>query len=374
MLWMRNVWVLTRKEVSSFLSDRILFGFLIVAFTFLIYNDAVGVNTEVTRAGVAIVDSDDSTLSRRYRDALLPPQFKPADRIDRSRIDAVMDAGSYAFVIDIPPRFEADILRGLQPTLQLNIDATAMTQAGVGGAYIEEILLAETIDHLRMNDVMTNAPAVPVTRTMFNPNLDAIWFQAIEALIEQITLFALLLAGAAVIRERELGTIEHLLVMPLRASEIAAAKVLANGLIVLVAVAIALALTVRLVLQVPVLGSVPLFLLGAALYIFAITSLGIMLSTVAGTMPQFGLLVVPVFLFLRMLSGSTSPLDSLPEPLFLLLQASPTVHFVTLAQAVLFRDAGFLAVLPQLAVLAVIGAAFLSIALLRFRRMLALQA
>ena len=249
-----------------------------------------------------------------------------------------------------------------------------MTQAGVGGAYIEEILLAETIDHLRMNDVMTNAPAVPVTRTMFNPNLDAIWFQAIEALIEQITLFALLLAGAAVIRERELGTIEHLLVMPLRASEIAAAKVLANGLIVLVAVAIALALTVRLVLQVPVLGSVPLFLLGAALYIFAITSLGIMLSTVAGTMPQFGLLVVPVFLFLRMLSGSTSPLDSLPEPLFLLLQASPTVHFVTLAQAVLFRDAGFLAVLPQLAVLAVIGAAFLSIALLRFRRMLALQA
>lgn len=374
MLWIRNVWVLTRKEVSSFLSDRILFGFLIVAFTFLIYNDAVGVNTEVTRAGVAIVDSDDSTLSRRYRDALLPPQFKPADRIDRSRIDAVMDAGSYAFVIDIPPRFEADILRGLQPTLQLNIDATAMTQADVGGAYIEEILLAETIDHLRMNDVMTNAPAVPVTRTMFNPNLDAIWFQAIEALIEQITLFALLLAGAAVIRERELGTIEHLLVMPLRASEIAAAKVLANGLIVLVAVAIALALTVRLVLQVPVLGSVPLFLLGAALYIFAITSLGIMLSTVAGTMPQFGLLVVPVFLFLRMLSGSTSPLDSLPEPLFLLLQASPTVHFVTLAQAVLFRDAGFLAVLPQLAVLAVIGAAFLSIALLRFRRMLALQA
>ena len=374
MLWMRNVWVLTRKEVSSFLSDRILFGFLIVAFTFLIYNDAVGVNTEVTRAGVAIVDSDDSTLSRRYRDALLPPQFKLADRIDRSRIDAVMDAGSYAFVIDIPPRFEADILRGLQPTLQLNIDATAMTQAGVGGAYIEEILLAETIDHLRMDDVMTNAPAVPVTRTMFNPNLDAIWFQAIEALIEQITLFALLLAGAAVIRERELGTIEHLLVMPLRASEIAAAKVLANGLIVLVAVAIALALTVRLVLQVPVLGSVPLFLLGAALYIFAITSLGIMLSTVAGTMPQFGLLVVPVFLFLRMLSGSTSPLDSLPEPLFLLLQASPTVHFVTLAQAVLFRDAGFLAVLPQLAVLAVIGAAFLSIALLRFRRMLALQA
>ncbi|MFG5383591.1 ABC transporter permease [Yoonia sp. R2-816] len=374
MLWMRNVWVLTRKEVSSFLSDRILFGFLIIAFTFLIYNDAVGVDTEVTNAGVAIVDADDSALSRRLRDALLPPQFKPADRIDRSRVDAVMDAGSHAFVIDIPPSFEADILRGLQPALQLNIDATAMTQAGVGSAYIEEILISETMRYLQMDDIMTRIPAVPVTRAMFNPNLDAIWFQAIEALIEQITLFALLLVGAAVIREREHGTIEHLLVMPLRASEIAAAKVLANGLIVLLATAVAVAFTVRLVLQVPVLGSVPLFLFGAALYIFSITSLGIMLSTVARTMPQFGLLVVPVFLFLRMLSGSTSPLDSLPEPLFLIPHASPTVHFVIFAQAVLFRDAGLVAVLPQLAVVSLLGAGFLAIALLRFRRMLTLQA
>lgn len=171
---------------------------------------------------------------------------------------------------------------------------------------------------------------------MFNPNLNATWFQAIEALIEQITLFALLLMGAAVIRERQLGTIEHLLVMPLRASEIAAAKVFANGLIVLVAVGIAMGLTVRLALQVPILGSVPLFLFGAASYIFAITSLGIMLATVAGTMPQFGPLVVPVYLFLRMLSGSTSPLDSLPEPLVFVLQASPTVHFVTFYRPFLF--------------------------------------
>ncbi len=373
MLWLRNVRFLTFKELSSFLSDRLLLGFLVLSFTFLIYNDATGIETEVNNASVAIVDGDNSVLSRRFRDALLPPLFKPAVVIDRSRIDEVMDAGNFAFVLDIPPHFEADILRGRNPALQLNVDATAMTQAGVGAAYLEEILLTETLDHLRIRNLQDMLPLVVVDRALFNPNLESLWYQSIEALTEQITLFALLLVGAAVIREREQGTIEHLLVMPLRASEIAASKVLANGLIVLCAVLVAMAFTIRLVLQVPIEGSVPLFLFAAALYIFSITSLGIMLSTIASTMPQFGLLIMPVFLFLRMLSGSTSPLSSMPDALSTLLQASPTVHFVDLAQAVLFRDAGFVAVWPQIATIAVLGAVFFAVALGRFRSMLARQ-
>ncbi len=373
MLWLQNVGFLTFKEIWSFLSDRLLLGFLLLSFTFLIYNDATGVDTEVTNADVAVVDSDDSALSRRYRYALLPPFFKPAVLISRSQIDAVMDAGSFAFVIDIPADFEADILRGRTPALQLNIDATAMSQAGVGGAYIEQILLAETRTYLQPNRPQDSLPLLIVDRALFNPNLDSLRFQAIEALIEQITLFALLLVGAAVIREREQGTIEHLLVMPLRASEIAASKVLANGLIVLCAVLVGLALTVRLVLQVSIEGSVPLFVLATALYIFSVTSLGIMLSTIASTMPQFGMLIMPVFLFLRMLSGSTSPLSSMPNTLSTLLQASPTVHFVNLAQAVLFRDAGLMTVWPEIAKITGLGAVFLLIALSRFRAMLARQ-
>ncbi|MGB5559234.1 MAG: ABC transporter permease [Paracoccaceae bacterium] len=371
MLWLRNVRFLTLKELSSFLSDRLLLGFLVLSFTILVYNDATGIETNVNNASVAIVDGDNSALSRRYRDALLAPFFKPAVLIDRSRIDDVMDAGNFAFVLDIPPHFEADILRGRNPILQLNVDATAMTQAGVGASYIQEILLTETLDYLGFREFDDKLPLVLVDRALFNPNLESIWFQSIEALVEQITLFALLLVGAAVIREREQGTIEHLLVMPLRASEIAASKVLANGLIVLFAVLVAMTFTVRLVLQVPIQGSVPLFLFAAALYIFSITSLGIMLSTIASTMPQFGLLIMPVFLFLRMLSGSTSPLTSMPDALSTLLQASPTVHFVDLAQAVLFRDAGLFTVWPQILTIAALGVVFLAVALGRFRAMLA---
>jgi ABC-2 type transport system permease protein len=374
MVWLRNVYYLAGKEIVSFLSDGILLGFLLLSFTFMIYSEATGVETEVRNANIAIVDGDASALSRRFRDALLEPFFKPAQLIDRSLADDAMDRGSFTFVLDVPPHFEADILRGRQPTLQINIDATAMTQAGVGAGYMEAILLEETSRYLQSRGLETQLPVVAVTRALFNPNLEGSWDQSIASLIENITLFSLLLVGAAVIREREHGTIEHLLVMPLRPSEMAAAKLAANGIIVLLATVLALAVTIHLTLAVPIRGSVPLFLLATAVYVFAIAALGILLATIANTMPQFGLLAMPVFLILSMLSGATSPLESMPSALQITLQASPTVHFVDLAQAIIFRAAGLEIVWPKLVTMAGLGALFLAIAVRRFRTMLARHA
>jgi len=373
MVWWRNVYRLAVKELASFLGDRVLLGFLVLSFTFMIYSESTGIETEVRNANVAIVDSDNSQLSRRIRDSLLPPYFKRAALIDRSRVDAEMDAGRFAFVLDIPPQFEADLLRGRRPLIQLNVDATAMTQAGVGAGYIETILADEARHYLQARGFDTTDPVAIVVRTLFNPNLEGRWYQAVNAMIEKITMFAMLLVGAAVIREREHGTIEHLLVMPLRPNEIAAAKVLANGLVVLLATLLAIVFTLGFLLQVPLRGSVPFFLAATAVYLFSVTSLGIMLATIAHTMPQFGLLAMPVFLILNMLSGANSPLSGMPGGLRSVLQLSPTVHFVELAHAVLFREAGLQIVWPRLAVMLALGAAFLTIALARFRTMLASQ-
>jgi ABC-2 type transport system permease protein len=373
MFWSRNVYHLAVKEIASFLSDRVLLGFLLLSFTFMIYSEATGIETEVKSANVALVDGDNSALSRRIRDAMLGPYFKPAVVIDRSRVDEEMDASRFTFVLDIPPHFEADVLRGRRPSLQLNVDATAMTQAGVGAGYIEAILQNEVSRYLQSRGLEAELPVAVVIRALFNPNLEGFWYQSINSLIENITIFAMLLVGAAVIREREHGTIEHLLIMPLRPSEIAAAKVIANGLVVLLATVLALAFTVRFLLAVPIRGSLPLFLIATAVYVFSITSLGILLATIANTLPQFGLLAMPVFLILSMLSGATSPLESMPVALQIALQVSPTVHFVSLAQSVLFRDASVDIIWPQLITIVGLGLLFLSIALGRFRIMLTHQ-
>lgn len=368
--WFANVYHLGLKELTSLGADVVLVIFTVYWFSFMIYSEATGVETEVRRANIAIVDNDQSQLSHRIRDALRPPQFKPVVLIDRAQVDPLMDQGRYTFVLDIPPHFEAEVLRGASPRLQLNVDATAVAQAGVGASYIEEIVSGEIETYLAAAPQPANPPIRIVTRAHFNPNLESIWFQSIASLIEKITLVSIMLVGAAVIREREQGTIEHLLVMPLRASEIAAAKIWSNGLVVLAGSALSLAFVIRLALGVPIEGSVALFLFGTAAYLFATTALGLLLATLANTMPQFGLLLTIIFIIITLLSGAMSPLERMPGALQLALQVSPAVHYVQLAQGVLYRAAGIDIVWPQLIALFALGGLFTTVSLARFRAML----
>jgi ABC-2 type transport system permease protein len=369
--WLYNTFHLGVKELASLASDKVLVFFIIYSFSFTVYSEATGIKTEVANAPIAVVDSDHSTLSARIRDGLLKPYFRYPELIDRADVDHRMDRGTYTFVLDIPPRLEADVLRGRRPVVQLNIDATAMTQAGVGGTYIESIIQQETRTYLQSRGIEARLPITVVTRAFFNPNLEGIRFQAVMAIPETVTMLSILLVGAAVIRERERGTIEHLLVMPIRSSEIAAAKIWANGLVIVIATGLSLVLVIQHVLAVPIGGSIALFLAGTAVYLFTIASLGIFLATIANTMPQFSLLAIPVFIILNMLSGGVSPLESMPEPLQVAIQVSPAVHYVKFTQAVLYRAAGFDVVWQHLAVLGALGTIFLALALVRFRTMLA---
>ena len=192
-------------------------------------------------------------------------------------------------------------------------------------------------------------------------------------IIDNVTMLGLVLVGAAVMREREHGTIEHLLVMPVRPSEIAAAKIWANGLIILLAAGFSLHVVVHALLGVPIIRSVELFLAGTAIYLFAVTSLGILLATIANSMPQFALLSIPTFVVMFMLSGSFTPFESMPELLQNVMSVAPSTHFVKFAQAVLYRGAEIGVVWTDLVVMAALGGVFLALALSRFRTMLARQ-
>jgi ABC-2 type transport system permease protein len=199
----------------------------------------------------------------------------------------------------------------------------------------------------------------------FNPNLKTAWFSAMTQVVNQITLLTVILTGAALIREREQGTVEHLLVMPVVPAEIMLAKMFANGVFILVAAMLSLRLVVEWWLGVPIAGSLLLFLSGACIYALVVAALGILLGTIATTMGQFGLLAIPVIIVTQLLSGSNT---SMPVWLQYFIQTiSPTPHFVSFAQAVLFRDADFSMVWrPMLAMLA-IGSVYFTIALSRFR-------
>ncbi|MBI3799496.1 MAG: ABC transporter permease [Deltaproteobacteria bacterium] len=363
-----NIYRLGVKELISLRYDLVLVLFIIYLFTVAVYTVSTGASTEVQHAAVAIVDEDHSTLSRRITDSVLAPFFQPPARLTVNEIDAAMDAGRYTFIIDIPPHFQADVLAKRQPVVQVNVDATAMSQAGIGAGYLQGILTRELLTFVQRHEGEPEWPVNLVVRAKFNPNLKSSWFLAVMQIINNISLVAILLTGAALIREREHGTIEHLLVMPLRPIEIMLAKVWANGLVIIIAATLSLLLVVQKVLGVPIAGSLPLFLAGTIIYLFSVTALGIFLATLARSMPQFGLLAFPVFIIMNLLSGGITPLDSMPELLQKLMQLSPSTHFVSLAQAILYRGAGFAVVWPEFVAVAAIGVVFFFSALLRFRK------
>ncbi|MFT8711535.1 ABC transporter permease [Komagataeibacter rhaeticus] len=373
MRWLVNVGLLCGKELRSLVHDRVLLGLIVFAFTAGVLLVANGVKVEVSNATIAFIDEDHSALSRRMRDAVLPPYFKAAVLVDRAQALQGMDRGDYIFVVDIPPRFEADVLAGRTPAVQLRVDATAMTQAGLGTEYLNEILLAEVDDMLHAPAVVDQIPFQAASRIRFNPNSESSWFTSVMQIVTNITILSIVLVGAAVIREREHGTLEHLLVMPVSASEIAVAKIVTNGLVIFVGAMLSLWLVVHVWLGVPLAGSVTLFGACALLYLFSATALGIMLATVAPTMPQFGLLVVPVYAVAYLLSGAATPVESMPRLMQVVVRFLPTTQFVNLSQAILYRGAGLGAIMLPLLTVTVTGIVFLAFALSRFRSMLARQ-
>jgi ABC-2 type transport system permease protein len=346
---------------------------ILVAYSFslAVYMISVGASTEARDLTVGIVDEDRSSLSRQIFDALNPPLFKRVIPITANEIDPEMDHGRLVFVLEIPPRFQTDLLSGRQPSVQLNIDATAMTQAGNGAVYIQSIITQEVANFIARREGTGGAPFDVIVHAKFNPNLNTSWFTSVMQVINNITMLIVILTGAALIREREQGTVEHLLVMPIVPTEIMLAKITANSLVILVAAGLSLSLIVQWLLQVPIHGSLLLFLAGAALYAFTVGALGIMLGTIATSMGQFGLLAIPILVIMQLLSGSSTPLESMPVWLRYIMQIiSPTPHFVAFAQGVLYRGAGLTIIWPQILALLAIGGVYFAFSLRRFRRVI----
>jgi ABC-2 type transport system permease protein len=363
-----NIARLGIKELWSLWRDPMMLVLIAYVFTGSVMMSANSLPETLHKSPIAIVDEDVSPLSQRIISAFYPPHFTMPQIIGVSEMDAGMDAGLYTFALHIPSGFQRDVIAGRQPAIQLNVDATRMSQAFSGSSAVQQIVLGEVQEFLQRVRGDSRPPIDLALRVRFNPSLEKSWFSALMQIINNITMLSIILPGAALIREREHGTIDHLLVMPVTPTEIMLSKIWSMGLVVLVAAALSLNFVVRGILGVPVEGSLPLFFAGAALCLFATTSLGIFLATLARNMPQFGMLMVLVMIPLQMLSGGATPRESMPELVRTIMLAAPTTHFVELGQAILYRGAGIDVVWKPFLALIVVGSAMFGFSLARFRR------
>lgn len=363
-----NIYQLGIKELWSLWRDPTMLVLIIYVFSASVYTSATAMPETLNNAPIAIVDEDNSALSQRITAAFYPPQFTAPARIEYAHLDVGMDEGHYTFALVIPPNFQRDVLAGRAPALQLNVDATRMSQAFTGNGYVQQIVIGEVNEFVKRYRGSQTLPVELELRARFNPTLDKSWFGALVQIINQITMLSIILTGAALIREREHGTIEHLLVMPVTPTQIMLSKVWSMALVVLVSAFLSLNIMVRGILDVPIEGSLALFFSGAALSLFATTSMGIFLATLARNMPQFGMLMMLTIMPLQMLSGGSTPRESMPEFVQNIMLLAPTTHFVELGQAILYRGAGLDVVWQPFLALLLIGMALFALSLARFRK------
>lgn len=363
----QHIYRLGLKELISFRYDYVLIVLVLYSFTVMIVSPSKGVGLQIHDVSIAYVDEDHSYLSERIRDGIRKPYFREPVAISYQDINLALDRGIYTFVVQIPSGFQKDVLAGRRPDISINIDATATGHAKLGTTYLVNMITDEITAYLYGAGKLPDPPVSINTRIKYNPNRENTWFMSLVFLTHMITLLSIILPAAALIKERERGTVEHLLVMPLKPFEITIAKAWSNSFIVAAGSILSLIFVIKGYMGNPVHGSILLFFIGTVVYLYATTQLGIFLATIAKNQPQVGLLSMPVVTPMTMLSGGTTPIEAMPQFLQVLMKISPTTHYQEFIVAVLIREAGISMVWPQLAAMAVIGTVLFIGALMRFR-------
>lgn len=370
---LRNIYALMIKELRTLFHDKIMLFLIIYSFSFAIYIGGTATSTEIRNASIAFVNEDNSILSNRIISSFYKPRFNTPGVINNNEIDSYMNSGYYTFIVVIPSEFEKNVISGNAPNIQVNIDATRMSQAGIGAGYIQAIINQEISSFLNASGTDSLELVKVINRYKYNPSLESSWFGSINEIISNIVMISILLSAASLIREREHGTIEHLLVMPLNPIEIMLAKVCTASIIVLICVSFSLSLVVEYILNVPLSGSIMLFLFCTFLVLFATTSIGIFIGTISRNMPQMGMIFILTILPLMMLSGTVTPYESMPESIQFLMHLLPISHFVDISQAVLFKGAGITVVYKSMLSMFIIGVVFFIFTFILFKRSLDTQ-
>ena len=372
-LWWRHFSVMLVKELKQLGRDRVLLVFILYAFSADIFLAASGVSLSLRNAATLLDDADRSSYSRELAARFLPPHFRLDGRIARQQQGlAALDRGSAMVVLSVPPQFGRDLAQGRQTGVAMQVDTTNSVLGFLATSYAQQIVstfgLEVAASRLGLSDAAKLPQVQAAARVWFNPNLADSWFMGITEMLNIITVFAVLLPAAAMVREKERGTVEQLLVSPLSPVGIMLPKVVAMTLVILAGMTVALFAVLLPLFGLPVRGSMGLFFAMAALYVFTTAGLGLIAATLARNLAQAGMLAILILAPMLFLSGAWTPPEAMPQWLRWMMYLSPMHYFLDLAFGVLLKGMGARELWQPLGMMAAIGVAVFGLGVARFRR------
>ncbi len=376
-VWWSRLQAMTWKELLQLLRDPILLVFVLYAFSADIYNAASGVSFQLNHAALVLFDLDRTAASRELAARFMPPEFRWAYAIDHaSQGQQLLDDGKAMAVLDIPPGFGKALLRGEQASVQLQIDASNSVQGFLASVDATQIVarygLEQTAARLGLGEGSGNGVEAPIinnaSRVWFNPNQNDAWFMGISELLNVITLFSMLLPAAAMVREKERGTIEQLLVSPLSPLQIMIPKVIAMVAVILGGTALGLFGILVPVFSVPVVGSLLMFFALTTIYVSTLAGIGILIATMTRNMAQAGMMVILILAPMMFLSGAWTPPEAMPVIMRLGMYVSPLYYYINASYGILMKGAGIAVLWPMLLGIVLIGVLVSATTTARFKK------
>lgn len=365
---------LLRKEWRQIFRDpkskRVIFASPILQLVLLGY----AVNTDVHNTAMYVVDQDVSAASRALVDAFTAGgYFRVVGHSERpGDITRALDRGAARVGIEIPPGFSADLARG-RARVQLLLDGTNSNTATVAQGYAARIVQeygarygGSPVAGAASGAGQQSVPAIDLrARAWFNPDLESRVYNVPAVIGTILMLMSLLLTALAVVRERELGTLEQLMVSPLTPTELILGKTLPVAAIALIDLALVVVVAL-LWFEIPLRGSVIALLIASIVYIIAALGVGLFISTTASTQQEAFMGMFLFFLPTAILSGFMYPVHTMPPLFQALTLLNPLRHFLEIVRGIFLKGFGLPDILPQLATLAVMGAAIMWLAVRRF--------
>lgn len=374
-LWLRQLGVMVVKELRQLLRDRVLFVFITYVFTANIVIAGGELGTELHHARLVVHDADHSAASRELLHRFRPPYFHLAGEVARAEEGTrMLDNGRATAILAIPPRFDEQLQEGTETSVQLLVDATHASTGYLASSYGARIVSRFgqewTARQLGRRGVdPASLPSIEHRpRIWANAVLDESWFSTISELLTMITVACVLLPASALVREKERGTIEQLLVSPLSPSQVMLAKTISMTMVTLLGTAVAYFGIMSPVYGVPARGSLTLFFGLTALYAFTTAGLGLVAATFTRRTGQVGMLTLLIVMPVVMLSGIRTPWESMPGWLRTVMVLSPLHHFIEVAYGILLRGAGLAVIWDSVLAMALLGGLLFVTGCWRFRR------
>jgi len=362
---------MVRKEVRQLFRNpqtkRVIFVAPVVQLILLGY----AVNTDVRNVATALVDHDRTPASRELVEAFTASgYFRIVLTSDRSAdLGAALDDGRAIAALEIPRGYQSDLVAARSPAIQLLVDGTNSNTATVAQGYAAKIAQELGLRIATARPGSVTSPLELHARAWFNPSLESQVYNVPAVIGVIVLLMCLLLTSMAIVREREVGTLEQLLVSPLSAGELMLGKTIPVAGIAMLQMA--LVTTVALLwFDIPIRGSLPVLVLAAALFVLAGLSFGLYISTISSTQQEAFLTMYLFILPAIILSGFFYPIETMPPGFRELTLINPLRHFLEIVRAIFLKGAGLGDLWVQFAVLLTMAVGGLVLATRRFRRTL----